>query len=114
MASVSVTIALSASSQTKCDVEVSRDNGGKTSWARFGWSIGGLALFADRGSWQYEHSKHTLYLLDTELNVVASAAEVPSDFLDAVVCGQSIKCDGEVWHVADYRPANWNFWYGCA
>ena len=114
MASVSVTIALSANSSTNCDVEVSRDNNGQKSWRRFGWSIGGLSLFANSGIWFYEYSEHKLYLTDAEYEIVASADGLRSDFLDAVVCGQSLECSGEAWHVSEYRAARLTFWYGCA
>ena len=114
MASVSVTVALSADSKTNCDVVVSRDNDGNMTWRRFGWSIGGLAWFATSGLWYYEYSEHKLYLMDNDYSIVASADGLRSDFLDAAICGHSIECNGEAWHVSKYYGAKLNFWYGCA
>ena len=114
MASVSVTIALVANSKANCDVSVSRDTDEEQAWRRFGWSINGLVLLSNNGLWRYDYHGKTLYLLDSDLEVVASAANLRSDFLTFVVCEKSLDYDGDVPHVDAYRAAKWNFWYSCA
>ena len=52
--------------------------------------------------------------MDSDLEVVASAANLRSDFLTFVVCEKSLDYDGDVPHVDAYRAAKWNFWYSCA
>ena len=114
MASVSVTIALAADSKANRDVSVSRDEYGDQPWRRFAWSIGGLTLSSNSGTWRYYHPEKTLYLLDSELGAVAYATNLRSDFLTFVVCGKSLQSDGDVWRQGGYRAAKWNFWYACA
>jgi hypothetical protein len=117
MAAVSVTIALRAKPEVKCDVNIERDSDGKRTWQRFGWSVGGLDLLTDTGRWFYREPDRTLYLVDNDLEyIVASASQLRSNFLIQVVCGKSLSSDGEVYvrQARGYRVATWDFWYGCA
>ena len=123
MASVALTISLTTNSKVRCDVNVERDESGRQRWRRFGWSIGGLKFgpfpgeraALTSGAWLYYHPKSELYLVDDRQdNIYATAWQVPSDFLIAATCGNSLNCAGEFWHDGGYQKTDWSFWFGCA
>lgn len=116
MQSVACTLALKSGASQKCDLSITRDDDGNQTWNRFSSSVGGLQLYDDHGSWEYDAPSRILTLWfakaeDDGSGRGISLQRVPSDFFGAVTCGRSVSGVANESH--NGQDLTYTLWFGC-
>jgi hypothetical protein len=116
MQSIACTLALKSDPSQKANLSIVRDDDDNQFWKRFGSDIGGLQLFDDHGTWEYEAEIACLVLWYAARNPDGTGSgislqKVPSNFFRAVTCGRSIGGDGNESGLG--QELQYTLWFGC-
>src|SRR5262245_57354050 len=103
MQSVACTLALRNDSSQKCDLSINLDGDDNATWNRFSSDVGGLNLYDDSGTWEYDAATRLLTLWFGRSEADGSGRgisldRVPANFFRAVTCGSSINGKGNESH----------------
>jgi hypothetical protein len=116
MSSIACTLVLKSDPSQKANLNVVRDDDGSQTWSRWGSDVGGLQLYDNHGTWEYDSPTGllTLWFAQPESDGSGrgiSLQKVPSDFFRAVTCGRS--ASGSAYESHNRQDLLYTLWFGC-